>query len=473
MKQYEKYVSYFLLTVTIAALLPVMYLGRYNHPVGDDYYYGAETKAVWEETGSLMKTLAAAGRGTAYQYENWQGTYSAMLLMHLPPNIFSEGAYKFVTPVILLVLAGSIFYLLRGVICGLLKGTSGLWLITSSLLTLLSVETVSFQGESFFWYNGSMYYTGYYGLTLLFFGMVARYMAAPGKHHIPPMVLGAFFLAGGNYVSLLPALLILLLLAGGLAWARSPRFKGVGAAAAAMTVGFFINILAPGNQVRRDGMWGLPPWKAILKSLLQGGRYIKAWTGVWLLIALLILTPFLWRSFTGTSFRFRYPLPAVGLMYGLFCSMSCPSFYTMNSTGPARLVAVVYYGFLLFCFASYWYVLGYFYRKTKGRLGCDLVCGAGIVILAAVQILTGSLSQTTTARAAALLRSGEAAAYEQEYQDRMRILRDDTVQEVGFKPYEHQPDMLYVGDFAKDPDHDTNRKAAQYFHKKSIWVEWE
>lgn len=30
-------------------------------------------------------TIAEAGRGVAEQYVKWQGTYSAMLLMHLPP----------------------------------------------------------------------------------------------------------------------------------------------------------------------------------------------------------------------------------------------------------------------------------------------------------------------------------------------------------------------------------------------------
>lgn len=217
MRQYEKYMPYFLLFLALAGLLPVMHLGWYNHPVGDDYYYGAETRTVWEDTGSILKTLAAAGRGTAYQYEHWQGTYSAMLLMHLPPNLFSEDAYKLVTPVILLLLGGGIFYLLRAVICGLLKGSSGLWLGASSLLTLLSVQTVPFQGESFFWFNGSMYYTGFYGLTLFFFGLVVNYIVTPEKHHIPALLLLAFFLAGGNYVSLLPAFLILLLTAAGLA----------------------------------------------------------------------------------------------------------------------------------------------------------------------------------------------------------------------------------------------------------------
>ena len=74
-----------LLSLLIACLLPVMYLGRYNHPTGDDYYYAANTKKVWEQTGSLPMTIAEAGRGVAEQYVKWQGTYSAMLLMHLPP----------------------------------------------------------------------------------------------------------------------------------------------------------------------------------------------------------------------------------------------------------------------------------------------------------------------------------------------------------------------------------------------------
>ena len=87
----EKITAYILLCITIASLLPVMYLGRYNHPTGDDYYYGAETRAVWEETGNIAETVAEAARRTAVQYRIWQGTYSALFLMHLPPNIFSEG----------------------------------------------------------------------------------------------------------------------------------------------------------------------------------------------------------------------------------------------------------------------------------------------------------------------------------------------------------------------------------------------
>lgn len=473
----EKITAYILLCITIASLLPVMYLGRYNHPTGDDYYYGAETRAVWEETGNIAETVAEAARRTAVQYRIWQGTYSALFLMHLPPNIFSEGAYRFVTCGILLLLSGGIFYLLKPIIRTFMKGTVFLWITASSLLTLMCVQTVDFQGESFFWYNGSFYYTGYFALTCVFFGLALRYISGAGRRRVPILYFLAFFLAGGNYVSLLPAVIVLLMMTGYLFWTRSKKARVMAGVLSLMSVCFLVNALAPGNRVRQDGMWGIPAWKAILKSLFQGARYSAAWTGIWLVLALFVLTPFLWRAYSRTTFRFRYPLLALGLAYGIFCSMSCPTFYAMNSTGPARVVAIVYYGYLLFAFGSYWYLLGYLYRRLEkrrlpyGRQGAAAVAVLFSLLLG-VQIFTGALRETTSARAVKLLASGEAAAYEREYRDRLRILEDDMVQDVVFLPYENRPDMLYVGDFAGDAQDATNRKVAQYFHKRTVRVEY-
>lgn len=488
MAKIEKITAHALLCIMIISLLPVMYLGRYNHPTGDDYYYGAETRAVWEETGSITKTVMEAVRGTAYQYQVWQGSYSAMFLMYLPPNIFGEDAYHFVTFGILLLFSAGIFYFLKPVVCTFMKGSVSLWMMESSLLTMLSVQTVEFQGESFFWFNGSIYYTGYYALTCIFFGLILRYLDTPKRYRLAVLIFLAFFLAGGNYVSLLPTVLLLLLLVIYLIWTHSERVRAVICVFSLMMLGFFINILAPGNQVRKAGMWSIPAWKAIAKALFQGIKYMTAWTGIWLILALLILTPYLWRSYSKVKIRFRYPFLAAGFGYGIFCSMSCSVFYTMNSTGPARVVAIVYYAYLLFVFLEYWYLLGCFYRITEKMRQSLKSGGAGreasvnkaaaaawgiiFLILAGTQIFTGGLGETTTARAVHLLKNGEAAGYEQGYRDRLRILEDDMVQNVVFQPYENQPDMLYVGDFPEDAQDMTNQKAAQYFHKKTICVQY-
>ena len=478
----EKITAGILLCLLIMCLLPVMYLGRYNHPTGDDYYYGAETKAVWEQTGSIFATIAEAAHGVSYQYVNWQGTYSAMFLMYLPPIIFGDWAYRLVTSIFLLLLTGSIFYLLKPIVSTVLKGSVSLWIILCSLLVLLCIQTVPSQGETFFWYNGSMYYTGYYAVTLLLFGVLFRYLLSAKHRYIPIMMLLAVFVAGGNYVSLLPALLLLVCLTVVLLLQRSKPAWAVCCTTLVMTLGLSVSAMAPGNSIRQSDMWKIPAWKAVLKSLLQGVNYTTAWTGKWLILCFLIMTPFLWRSFSKTSFRFRYPLVALGFIYGIFCSMSCPTFYTMNSTGPARAVAIVYYGFHLAAFLCYAYFLGWLHRViTEKYPGCVKMSSVPFIrysflvialLILGIQLISGKAEETTTGKAIRLLINKEAQGYEQEYQERLAILENDDIKDVVFQPYVHQPDMLYVGDFSEDAQAGSAPKIAQYFGKNTVRVEY-
>ncbi|MGN0167744.1 MAG: DUF6056 family protein [Acetatifactor sp.] len=522
----EKAAAGVMLLLLMVGLLPVMYLGRYNHPTGDDYYYGASTHLVWQETGSIAETVAAAAKGVALEYGQWQGTYSALFLMYLPPNIFGNLPYRLVTTVILLLLTAGIFYVCKPLLCSCLKMSVAAWIMISSCLSLLCVETVPSQGESFFWYNGSMYYTGYFALTLFFLGMVSRYLKRQRKGCLAGMLFLAAFLAGGNYVSLLPCLIIMVLLAGWMIWKKKPGVCGVAASAFCMLAGLVVSAAAPGNRVRQDGMWKIPAWKAVTKALVQGVQYAGAWMGLWWLLAALVITPVLLKYMRKCNFRFPCPVIVVGFLYGIFCSMSCPTFYTMNSTGPARAVAVVYYGFLLFSFLAYGYLLGYLQRRWREQKrereecsetavrsaesgensatvqklesnvagwktesekneeaadktiskrevlsrGTLLLCVVGIVM---VQMGTGTMADCTTGKAFQLLASGEARAYEQEYMERYSLFMDENVQEVVLQPYVNQPDMLYVGDFSPDPQEPTNVKVAQFFGKNSVRVNYE
>lgn len=482
----EKIAAILLLVLLVASIVPVIVLGRYNHPTGDDYYYGAETHRVWEETHSVIQAAVEAVRGAVYDYHTWQGTYSAMVLMRLQPTVFSEAAYQWVTCVIVLLLTGGFFYLLYSVICLLLQGSFWCWMASASLLSLLAVQTVPTPAESMFWYNGSMYYTGYLAVTLFLWGLIIRFLKRPRIYEVPVMMLLGLFLAGGNYISLLPCMILLVLLTVGL-WVRTAMWKqtekltaiGISMVTLAVLVGFAVNALAPGNSVRQSDMWKIPAWKAVLKSLLQGIRYLDAWMGKWWLVTALVMTPFLWKMIKKTSFRFRHPILTLGMMYGIFCSMSCPTFYTMNSTGPARAVAVCYYGFILFSFAGYTYLMGYFYQKLFAQSEERLRKGEPVVRIAAVFLLLGLLAMQTvggrlagctTAKALMLFKDGEPQAYQEEYLRRLAILTDESVEEAVLAPYTHQPEMLYVGDLGSDPTEPANRKVALFYGKKSVAV---
>lgn len=473
-----------MIILLILGLLPIMYLGRYNHPTGDDYYYGGTTYHERLAGGSIFDVLEKAVEGVSLEYQQWQGTYSAMFLMYLPPNIWGDFAYRMVTTVILLLLTGSIFYCLKPVVCVYGKGTVSMWLAVSAVTTLLSVETVPTQGETFFWYNGSMYYTGFFSVSLIFLGMLLKQLQDYKGYRTACILLLSVFLAGGNYVSLLPVMILTVSLTIFLIFKKKKRPAVEFSVICAVMLGAFaVNALAPGNAVRQSDMWKIPAWKAILKSLLQGLSYLRAWIHPWWLAAALCLTPVFWYHYKKTSLQFRYPLITAAFTYGVFCSMSCPLFYTMNSTGPARAVAIVYYGFTLSTLFVYYYLLGALHqflsargipgKKPQSSRLSWVIGTTAFVLLVLVQLVNGNALRCTTSKAVTLLANGEAGAYEEEYQKRMIILKDPAIQRVEFAPYVHQPDMLYVGDFTMDSEHPTNQKAAEYFKKESIVTIYE
>lgn len=479
--KFSKYQPYIFLAVLLVSLIPLVWLGRYNYPTGDDYYYGAEAHLVWQQTGSIPQAISAACDGVAKSYQIWQGTYSALFLMYLAPNAFSNTAYHLVTFVILLLLCSSIFYLLRPLVCHFLPGTNGEWITISSVFSFLCIQTVAFQSDSFYWYNGSMYYTGFFAVTLFFLGTLLHYLYNGKPILMLPL---AVFLGGGNYVSLLPCMLLTVTITLLLLLQKNKKAYVCGITSTVLLLSFAVSAMAPGNQVRQDGMWKIPAWKAIAKCLLQGVRYTFAWTRLWWLLAALLLLPVFLRILQKKNGAFfSHPILFTGYSYGLFCSMSCPLFYTMNSTGPGRAVAIVYYTFLLISFAVFFYWIGFVVLKMQarpktlekkevsGKLNASRYLAMAVLLLGI--LFTGLWQEVSAVKAIRVLANGDAAAYAAEYEERLLLLNDPEVTDVVLTPFTHQPALIYTGDLPGDPEDPTSQKTAQYFGKNSIYVDYD
>ena len=480
---FAKWKPYIFLAILLLSLIPLIWLGRYNYPTGDDYYYGAETHLVWQQTGSIIQTLDAACAGVADSYQIWQGTYSALFLMYLAPNVFSNTAYHLVTFVILLLLCGGIFYLLCPLFRRFLPGTCGEWITVSSILSFLCIQTVEFQCDSFYWYNGSMYYTGFFAVTLFFLGTLFRYLDNGKRILLLPLLLFAVFLGGGNYVSLLPCMLLSVTITLLLLLQKNKKAYICGITSVVLLLSFAVSAMAPGNHVRQSGMWKIPAWKAIAKCLLQGIRYTLAWTGLWWVLAALLLLPVFLRILQKKNGAFfSHPILITGNAYGLVCSMSCPLFYTMNSTGPGRAVAIVYYMFLLISFTVFFYWIGFVLLKMQarpnpperievsGKLNTSRYLAMAVLLFSI--LCTGLWQETSAMKAIRVLTDGEAAAYAAEYEDRLLLLNDPKVTDVVLTPFTHQPALIYTGDLPGDPEDPTSRKVAQYFQKTSLYVNY-
>ncbi len=477
----SKFIPYISLTVLFLSLIPLIWLGRYSYPTGDDFYYGAETHLVWESTHSLIQTLKAAIAGTKETYFTWQGSYSGLLLMHLAPNVFSITAYHFVPLVIIGLLCGGIFFLLKPLLCKLLSASASEWITISSLMSFMCVQTVAYRSDSFYWYNGSMYYTGFFAVTLFFFGFILRYIQGAKKLVLLPLFLLAIFLGGGNYVSLLPCMILLLAITGFQIARKKKKAIGLSFISLTLLISFAFSALAPGNSVRQDGMWKIPAWKAVAKSLIQGFKYTFIWARLWWLLAFILLVPVVYQIIKRCkdsgklpdSF-FTHPILFTGFFYGLFASMSCPLFYTMNSIGPVRAIAIIYYAFILTSFLVASYLVGFYVQKGSNKLKFKAPIRYGIVAIVSLAIiLTGGLKDLTFVEASENIISGEASGYAAEYEERLNLFYNSQGEDVALTPFTHKPSVSYTGDLPGDTTDPTCEKAAVYFGVRSLYVGYE
>lgn len=75
--------------------------------------------------------------------------------------------------------------------------------------------------------------------------------------------------------------------------------------------------------------------------------------------------------------------------------------------------------------------------------------------------------------AAKAIITGEASYYEDQYQQRITLLNDDTIEDVVFSPYDVPSSLnlfLYVGDISTDPNNLSNRLLADIYEKNSIKI---
>ena len=161
-----------LLVLFLVTLVPIGLVSAYDRMDFDDYDYSVLTHAAVRDDGSALGLLRAAGQTVSETYQTWQGTYSAVFLFSLQPAIWGQGWYA-ITPWILigaLVLGLGCFTFAILVVA--LQQDRRVWLLVWMLTSILCVQFPRDPSEGFFWYNGGMFYTFFFGLLLIWLALI-------------------------------------------------------------------------------------------------------------------------------------------------------------------------------------------------------------------------------------------------------------------------------------------------------------
>jgi hypothetical protein len=476
------------LTVIFAALfalslLPLLVLAFYNHPGVDDFANGAPTRAAYLETHSIAAVIAAAARFTVEVYDTWQGSYAAQLLFSLHPAFYlGEGLYSLTTFVMLSMLIGATFFFLHALIVGVLGlGRQCVALVALPLL-FVSIQSVPYPVESFYWYTGSMYYTFFHGLLLFLLGLCLRlYQTPPSPSFWRKTAFAALLcvaIGGGNLVTGLAAVLLLLALTAACFFFRRPLYQRIVFAALLLLLlaAFLVNVAAPGNAVRQDFV-GDPGANravtAILLSLYVAVYNIPLWLDWRVLSLLLFLAPAYYRMAGEIKFSFKYPLLVAASSFLLYAAMYAPTLYALGYMGPGRVRNIIYYALLLLVFLNYIYLLGWLARRPLANKSLAAYMPYVASVSALVFLLASLLSPRpyVAYTAAACLLDGSARQYSAETKERYRILHDDRIKQVHLAPLSVYPELLFLhleGDLSTDPDNEKNRGMAAFYQKEYV-----
>lgn len=515
-----KNIFYIILICFILSVIPLYVIGMYAHPSVDDYYYGTETVQVWNETYSIASVVKCSFDEMINTYNIWQGNFSAIFLMRLQPGIFGE-QYYFIAPLILLsaYMGFSIFFFYTA-LKKIFKADSYLAATVGICLTFVSMQLCATPSDSFYWYNGAIYYTFFYSLMLFLFALLIRIRTAKAAGTIILTAISsvsAFVIGGSNYAAALFMCIILALSAGAAVYfvilrknkvIRPYHMAAYLIVAAAAMAGLFISMAAPGNALRQQSVGGSTSIvKTFVYTFAFGGYSIAKVLNAPCLIFFICMIPVFYRIARRSGFTYRYPLLVAVFTFGLYCSMGTPVFYAQGLRMPYRMMNIIFFAAYVLITFNLIYFLGWignkiktekrhiflddivnnFFEKIKASRKNTLLalaislCAFVIACIGCIEVGeteyksgdAGFGKLPLSAAATLSLINGDAKTYDCELTARDEYLRStgDDEQFVTVPALSKRPAPIYHSDITDDPGDWHNAHVAMYYRKECIWTE--
>ncbi|SFH53297.1 hypothetical protein SAMN05216405_3989 [Lachnospiraceae bacterium NLAE-zl-G231] len=483
----EKRIAGFLIIVFILALIPVLYIGKYNYPCADDFGFSAYSHIAWEETHSILQVVIGALTTVKERWFGWQGTFSSIFVMALQPAVFGEAGYRLVPWIMIGAMSFSTLFLLYIIVRRVMGVRTSVYLGISMIYLIFALECMVDKTQGFFWFNGAAHYIIPHSVALILTGLVI-WLIKNEKHKFYKMVLAciaAFFVGGGNYISALVTAILFVSASIVAIYTRKKEYvKLILLPFIFFFIAFLTNICAPGNAVRQ-GEVGYRPGvvKSIMLSFYYCVEYItETWFDWTYIIFILILIPFLWElvKTIGNKFNYRFPILVPIGSFCLLSAMFTPSLYAMGEAGGGRIFNIIFLDYLLLIILNIFYILGWVYRHCglgKSKESCIESRNIKLYLLAllCLTIFIGGLysrvdpNYFTSTSAVKSLISGEAADYGEETRKRTNRLQNNDQQSIQLEILKTKPYLLYYSDIGVDADDWKNNSMERYYRIKEIW----
>lgn len=467
--------------VLLVLMLPIARIMMYCVPWYDDFGYGNWGKSFWEIKHSLWDVLQGAIASAKSSYYAWQGTFSSVFLMSLMPAIWGTDKYVLGLWFVLIVLALAVFAIVGVLLREMLGADKWLTLTVQAVVTAVVVVLFRSPIEGMYWYNSAVHYTAMHSFGILLIAMLVKMIYTDKKGWKVVLLAGSVllgaFIGGGNYVTVLQAVLAILSVLGFGLLFKKKSVLWVIPSGVSILIAMFFSVTAPGNEKRMAHFTGMnmTPVEAIIASFKSAVTYFGDFTGWMTLAVMILLIPVILKIVSKASFEFKYPALVLVWSFCLYATGFTPTLYTMGHTMLGRATNVAKLTFQILLFLNAFYLTGWGCKKLREKKGVDLqgknsFCFYAIILLIMVGIFVAEPNKGgkyNTYCAYYFVHTGEAYNYYQEYLRRVEICESDEA-DVTVSPYVFKPWLICPGDLSDDPQYEPNQFMATYFGKNSI-----
>ena len=397
--------------------------------------------------------------------------------MTLQPAVFGEQYYTVTTFIMLGALLSGIFFFCYTVFGRIFKADRYSTGTIAASAAILCTQFVPVPNEAFYWFNGSLFYTFYFGIALIAYSLILRYTMAERRSVAAGagIALLLVFIGGGNYVTALLTAELLVMATAFLALKRNSKWKDLLTFLGIFMAAFLVSAFAPGNAVRQalypDHMGAV---QAVLSCFTKAASDVVKWTKLPLVAMLVFLVPVAGGVCLKTECRFGYPALVSAFSFCLLSSMYCPPMYAMG-TLPWRITDVIFLAYVLLAVLNVFYWTGWSLRRYE-KLQRELhgikvwFVLVVLVVFAAGTALVVGQSNVTSAYAALSIYNGGARSYYETAQERLSVLKDDNVKVVELKPFEYRPSVLFHSDVSENSDEARNLSVREYYDKDRVYL---
>lgn len=482
-----------LLIILAITLVPLLWIAFFNHSCADDFSYGLLSRYAWVDTHNIFAVFKAVITQIKLSYLGWQGTYSAIAVFALQPAIWGEQFYFLSTFILLTVFLYGTFSFFRASI-GYIYNRNDIADIICFTVAILCIQLLPSPVQGLYWWNGSSFYVLFHSVMLIQIGHLIKIYyneSCLNSQFITGLILGAF-LAGGNYISALlttelTCLILLLCIL-----SKKKVVRKIGGIALITLIGFFINVLAPGNAVRQSNFVSMPPVKAVLYSFHEAYIFMNAWTTPILIATLIFLLPFILKLYD----KKELSKPKIQLFYvlsflfAIFASSFTPTLYAFGSEGPGRVQNIRFFLWIIICILAEITTVHYITFYSQKAFGINYiqsirnVCSPQMLIsfFTAISITTcffvtnyvfiGNKNTLTSISAIYSLYNGDARLYDDIAKKRMEILLSDK-KEVELDLFTAKPYVLFFDDIQSNPKDWRNMDVARFYRKDMVYLKEE